>query len=132
VPDTRAVLDDPRVHLHMADIRDFLATREPATADAILLDVDNGPDYLVHAHNAQLYAGDSLSHTARILRPDGVLAIWSATESSDLEARVQSVYGSCDGERLTARKGGATFDCLTPANRELDYVVYVATKTART
>ena len=70
---------DPRVHLRVGDIGTVLA--EPATDpqppwDTILLDVDNGPDFLIHAGNAVLYRPAALSQAYQQLSPGGLLAIW--------------------------------------------------------
>ena len=53
--------------------------RRPTTC--VLLDVDNGPGYLVHETNAALYDAPFLALTRRVLRPGGALAIWSAAEA---------------------------------------------------
>ena len=52
--------------------------------DAVLLDVDNGPGFLLHPANAELYAGGLLAAGVRALRPGGVLAVWSAERSPQL------------------------------------------------
>ncbi|MDN5853797.1 MAG: hypothetical protein L0K86_13320, partial [Actinomycetia bacterium] len=49
------LLTDPRVDLHVADVREVIDAATPSSWDAILLDVDNGPGYLVHQQNASLY-----------------------------------------------------------------------------
>jgi spermidine synthase len=52
---------------------------EPGGFDAILMDVDNGPEALVRAANDWLYSPPGLRATRAALRPGGVLAVWSAT-----------------------------------------------------
>jgi spermidine synthase len=78
-------LDDPRVELVMADVADVIAAG-PASYDAILLDVDNGPDGLVRQANDRLYSARGLRAAKHALRPGGVLAIWSA-EHDDIFAK---------------------------------------------
>ncbi len=78
------LLDDPRTEVVVGDVRDVVRAQAPATWDAICLDVDNGPDFLVHQHNAELYRPDFLSDCASALRPGGLLAIWSMNRPSDL------------------------------------------------
>ncbi|WP_336968444.1 spermidine synthase [Sphingobium aromaticiconvertens] len=70
-------LDDPRVAIEICDVHDIISG-PPEQFDAILLDVDNGPDGLISAANDRLYCdwGLRAAHTA--LRPGGVLAIWSS------------------------------------------------------
>uniref|UniRef100_UPI0012E2D001 spermidine synthase n=1 Tax=Sandarakinorhabdus oryzae TaxID=2675220 RepID=UPI0012E2D001 len=74
---TAGCLDDRRVTLTMGDVA---ATMAQATAayDAILLDVDNGPDGLTRAANDGLYSPRGLADARAALRPGGVLAVWSA------------------------------------------------------
>ncbi|WP_235738573.1 spermidine synthase [Nocardioides alcanivorans] len=55
VPQGPALLRDPRARLVIGDVAEVLANAAPATYDLVLLDVDNGPDHLVHDHNAALY-----------------------------------------------------------------------------
>jgi len=70
-------LDDPRVEVIRADVADLIDEASGAY-DAILLDVDNGPDGLTRASNGRLYSGRGLDAAWRALSPGGVLAVWSA------------------------------------------------------
>ena len=70
-------LADPRVSIQMADVHDVI-NRETVGFDAILLDVDNGPDGLIHLPNERLYCNWGLRAAHAALKPAGVLAIWSA------------------------------------------------------
>jgi spermidine synthase len=70
-------LDDPRVTMTLEDVQAPIA-RGRADYDAILLDVDNGPDGLIHTDNDQLYSVAGLRRAHAALKPGGVLAIWSA------------------------------------------------------
>jgi spermidine synthase len=70
------VLDDPRVTVELADVGDVIrATGEPF--DAILLDVDNGPEWASFQSNARLYTAAGLAEAHRALAAGGALAIWS-------------------------------------------------------
>src|SRR6185437_12930325 len=75
------VLDDPRVRVAVGDIAAYLTDLAPASIDAILLDVDNGPDFLVHQANSLLYEATGLTVALRALRPGGILTVWSAGRS---------------------------------------------------
>ncbi len=77
-------LDDPRLTVVVGDVRDVVAAQPDASMDAVLLDVDNGPDFLVHPDNAAVYEGAFLAECARMLRPGGTLAIWSMADSEAL------------------------------------------------
>jgi spermidine synthase len=76
-------LDDPRVDVRCADVAALLAG---AAYDAILLDVDNGPQALMLAGNAALYTPLGLSALRAALAPGGRLAVWSANRSPRFEA----------------------------------------------
>ena len=67
-------LDDPRVTVEVADVADVMGA---GGWDAILLDVDNGPDGLTRASNDGLYSLAGLARARRALTPGGVLAVWS-------------------------------------------------------
>ncbi|PKB25909.1 spermine/spermidine synthase [Novosphingobium kunmingense] len=83
-------LDDPRVRLVMDDVADAMLLA-PDPFDAILLDVDNGPDGLVRADNNRIYAKSGLHNARRALAPGGVLAIWSAFPDKAFTRRLESV-----------------------------------------
>lgn len=70
-------LDDPRATVHEGDVAELLRSTQGGF-DAILLDVDNGPEGLTHKANDWLYSPDGLKAAQVALRVDGVLAIWSA------------------------------------------------------
>lgn len=89
-----SVLDDERVEVRLGDVRETVAQAPPASYDAILLDVDNGPDYLVYDANAAVYRPDFLATCGRALEPGGILTIWSSTQSAALAAALDTVFGS--------------------------------------
>jgi spermidine synthase len=70
-------LDDPRVDVVETDVADLIAAARGAY-DAILLDVDNGPDALSRDSNDRLYDLEGLRRARSALRPGGILGIWSA------------------------------------------------------
>jgi spermidine synthase len=72
-------LDDPRVTVIEADVAEVIE-RSQGTYDAIVLDVDNGPDPVFDA-NAKLYKRQGLAEARRALAPGGGLCVWSAFES---------------------------------------------------
>ncbi len=70
-------LDDPRASIREADVVDVVRSHDSAF-DAILLDVDNGPEGLIRKANDALYDLKGLKAIRRALRPGGVLAVWSS------------------------------------------------------
>lgn len=107
-----AGLDDPRVRLVVADLGDALETLD-GPFDAICLDVDNGPGWLVHERNRGLYANAALRRIHALLRAGGRLTVWAAAADAAFEARLR--------ERFAAVRSVAI-----PVPRGPDDVVYVA------
>ncbi|WP_338466208.1 spermidine synthase [Novosphingobium sp. ZN18A2] len=94
-------LDDQRVTLRIADVYDEISkTRE--SYDAILLDVDNGPDGLVTLGNERLYCAWGLREAYAALRLGGVLAVWSAYPDAEFVKRLEAVGFSVDEITLPA------------------------------
>lgn len=98
VPHGPALLADERVRIVVADIAVALAEATPSSYDLVLLDVDNGPGYLVHDVNAAIYERPFLETARAVLRPGGVLAVWSASDSPDLTHRMREVFGNADAQ----------------------------------
>ena len=102
---TAGCLDDPRVTLVQADVALQIA-KGRNTYDAILLDVDNGPDGLVRAENNRLYSREGLAAAKAALRPGGVLAIWSAAKDPAFAARLVRRGFDVDEVQVRARSNG--------------------------
>jgi spermidine synthase len=73
-------VNDPRVEVIVEDVGQLIQHRQNGY-DAILLDVDNGPDALVTPTNQRLYTRAGLGRARAALRPNGLLAVWSAFAS---------------------------------------------------
>ncbi|MEJ7934340.1 spermidine synthase [Sphingobium sp. AN558] len=98
-------LDDPRVHLVGQDVAYVIATAG-ASYDAILLDVDNGPDGLVRAANDRLYSAQGLGIALAALKPGGILAIWSAAPDEPFARRLRNAGFAVDEVAVKARDNG--------------------------
>ncbi|MCB1155356.1 spermidine synthase [bacterium] len=70
------VVDDPRAEVVVQDLADHIRDNEGAY-DLALLDVDNGPGWLASEVNDRLYDRVGLERTKRVVRPGGVVAVWS-------------------------------------------------------
>nr|WP_153367125.1 hypothetical protein [Rhizobium sp. ICMP 5592] len=81
-------LDDPRVAIHEGDVRPLIRASK-AAYDAILLDVDNGPDGITHEANDGLYDFKGLKAAHDALRPSGILAVWSSGPDRDFTRRLR-------------------------------------------
>jgi spermidine synthase len=91
-----SVLDDPRVDVVVGDVQAVVAEQEDASLDGILLDVDNGPDFLVYNENSAIYSSSFLAVCRRKLRPGAVLTVWSSSSSAALESAVTAIFGHCE------------------------------------
>jgi spermidine synthase len=85
-----AALADPRTEIVEADLIRYV-TETSDTFDALCLDIDNGPGWTVTEDNQGLYSTAGLTACARILRPGGVLAVWSANPSPEFEGTLWNV-----------------------------------------
>ncbi|UZW53997.1 spermidine synthase [Sphingobium sp. JS3065] len=98
-------LDDPRVRLMQADVADVIADGR-GTYDAILLDVDNGPDGLVRQANDRLYSAQGISAAIAALKPGGIVAIWSAGPDPAFARRLSRAGLSVEEVVVRARSNG--------------------------
>ncbi|MFC0625930.1 spermidine synthase [Kribbella deserti] len=87
-----SVLDDPRVIVEVGDVREIVAARAGRGLDGILLDVDNGPDFLVYDGNSAIYQPGFLRTCEAALRPGGVLTVWSSSASDHLAQAMAATY----------------------------------------
>ncbi|WP_150293783.1 spermidine synthase [Sphingobium estronivorans] len=98
-------LDDPRVRLLQADVADVIEAGR-GTYDAILLDVDNGPDGLVRQANDRIYSARGIAAAMAALRPGGILAIWSAAPDAAFARRLARAGLAVDEVAVRARSNG--------------------------
>ncbi len=98
IPHGPALLADKRLQIVNADI--VMAIAEATDSyDLVLLDVDNGPGYLVHDTNAGIYERDFLARTSQVLEPGGALVVWSADPAPELARVMEQVFGNCTEHR---------------------------------
>jgi spermidine synthase len=116
VPHGPALLADERLHVVTCDIREAVIEALPASYDLVLLDVDNGPGYLVHDSNAEVYGGDFLHSMAAVVRPGGAVVVWSAARSTELADALTRVFGSAVPMPVDVRLQG----------RDVQYWLYLA------
>jgi len=95
-------LDDPRVTLRMGDVAEAMLLA-PDPFDAILLDVDNGPDGVVREENNRLYSKSGLHNARKALTPGGILAVWSAFPDPKFTRRLQDVGFAVEEVEVRAR-----------------------------
>ncbi|KQX72360.1 hypothetical protein [Aeromicrobium sp. Root472D3] len=100
------LLDDPRLDVVVGDVRDVVSAQPRASFDAILLDVDNGPDFLVHDENAAVYREGFVATCAARLRTTGLLAIWSMADSDAVRALLEAHFDEVTVESVDVRLQG--------------------------
>ena len=101
-------LADPRVDIRETDVGDLIKSHQQAY-DAILLDVDNGPEGLTRQANYELYNQAGLSAVRGALRPGGVLAVWSSGDNPKFTRRLRRTGFAVTEIPLRAKgpRGGA-------------------------
>jgi spermidine synthase len=95
-------LRDPRVTVREGDVARILK-EEQLAYDAILLDVDNGPEGLTRKENDWLYSMNGLNAAYAALRPRGLLAVWSASPDKGFLQRLRKTGFEVDEVRVRAR-----------------------------
>lgn len=109
-------LDDPRVTLKLGDVGNVMAA-DAQKFDAILLDVDNGPEGLSRPGNDRLYSAGGISAAKAALRPGGMAAIWSVAPDPKFTKRLGQ--SGMKVEELKARAHGG---------KGARHVIWVATR----
>lgn len=97
-------LKDPRLTLALGDVGDVIAAGN-RTYDAILLDVDNGPEGLSRAANDRLYDAQGLAAARRALTPGGILAVWSSAPDEAFTRRLRRAGYDVEEVRVRAAGG---------------------------
>ena len=99
------VLSDPRLSVEQDDVGAVLRRGE-AAYDAVMLDVDNGPEGLTRPANDALYGDAGLRTIARALRPGGVLTVWSVAPAPRFTARLVRNGWRAEEHLVRARPNG--------------------------
>lgn len=104
-----ACLQDPRVSICKKDVGLMIRSTEKASYDAILLDIDNGPEGLTRAANDKVYSAKGLSAARMALKPGGILAVWSSAPDAKFMQRLVRAGFRVDEikVRAKAKRGGA-------------------------
>ncbi len=103
------VASDQRVTLHAGDIADWIRS-QPGPWDGILLDVDNGPSFLIHDHNERVYSAELLATFLARLAPGGVLLIWCEEPSPELLATLSRLVAEASEIIVPIKREGRRFD----------------------
>lgn len=113
-------LSDPRVSIREMDVGLLMRTQQSAY-DAILLDVDNGPEGLSREANDALYNNTGLAMARGALRAGGVFAVWSSGPDPRFTQRLTKAgFGVDEIKTRASRKGGGA-----------RHVIWIATRSGR-
>ena len=106
-------LEDRRVTVVRADVQTLLDGRDShGRFDAILLDVDNGPQAFTLRSNDSLYTAEGLDRLSRSLTAGGVLAVWSSSPSPEFLRRLKKAGFEAKTENVPTRRGGKRRDTI--------------------
>jgi spermidine synthase len=103
IPHGPTMLADERANPVIADVSVALPEADESSYDLVLLDVDNGPSFLVHESNARIYEKEFLQEVRRVLRPGGALVVWSMDVAPDLQSVLASVFDETDAQSQPVR-----------------------------
>ncbi|MFW5980362.1 MAG: hypothetical protein ACOCQ2_03260 [Halanaerobiales bacterium] len=108
-------VNDSRVKIFITDIINYLSQFSSPKFDIIILDIDNGPTNVIHPDNSYLYSKEMLKITAELLRPRGLLAIWSVTREKWFLKRLNKIFKEVQEKTI-----------LTPHKKSGSDYVYLA------
>ena len=100
-----SLLDHPQVEIRVMDVTRLIQQAEPNTYDAILMDVDNGPNAMVSDTNASLYSKNGIRSICRALKNSGRLVVWSAGPDHGFEERLGRAGLQVEAVRAKAHAG---------------------------
>ena len=116
VPLTQDLVNSPRVRMVPYDVREVVAAQPAGSLDVIVLDVDNGPGFLVYDDNAAIYRSEFLGACRKALASKGVVVVWSADRAPALRSTLANVFGSVSHHAMA----------VTRKTRVDSYHLYVA------
>ncbi|TVT35650.1 hypothetical protein [Marinobacter vinifirmus] len=98
-------LKDARARVHLGDVAELLREGN-GNWDAILLDVDNGPEGLTRKENNWIYSPEGIAAAQKSLSPDGILAYWSAGPEQAFTERLRRAGFSVEAVVVRALRPG--------------------------
>jgi len=118
-PTLARVVSDPRVRIRHGDAASLLCDQPTIPGlfgpwDGISLDIDNGPEFLIHEGNARLYTPEGIRRALEHLNPGGKMAIWSQSPSKEFWFDLTSIDPTATERLIDVYRG----------NRKMDYAIY--------
>ena len=98
-------LRDPRVKIITKDVAEVMAAN-PKIFDAVMLDVDNGPEAMTNSANSRLYSSSGIRNCFKSINANGCLAVWSASKDISFEKRLRREHLHVRAFHVPKRKGG--------------------------
>jgi len=113
------VASDPRVSIRHGDVAALLCDQPTIPGlfgpwDSICLDIDNGPEFLIHEDNARLYTPEGIRRALAHLNPGGRMSIWSQSPSKEFWFDLTSIDPTATERLVDVHRG----------NRKMDYAIY--------
>lgn len=99
------IIASPRVRVDARDVRDVVRAQPPGSLDAVILDVDNGPGYLVYDDNAGVCEERFLAQCRSALAAGGILVVWSADRAPALQATLGDAFAHVEHAELPVGLG---------------------------
>jgi spermidine synthase len=116
-------MTDPRLDLKICDVAALIDDANDGTCekfDAILLDVDNGPDGMVRADNNRIYSRTGMGKARDALKPGGIVSVWSAAPDHGFRTRMKEAGFDVEERRVRSR----------PNNKGAHHVIWFGRKRA--
>lgn len=86
------VVNDEKVRIICDDLLEYIGRLNEEKYELVVLDVDNGPDWLVREENRGIYQLSGISMLERVISPGGLLVVWSATQNSKFLNNLSSLF----------------------------------------
>ncbi|GEK58480.1 hypothetical protein CHL76_07750 [Marinococcus halophilus] len=102
----RRAPENEKARIIEADLLAFLEKETSARWDAVCMDTDNGPDWLVREGNSHMYKTGGLQVVYNVLRSGGVAAFWSASYSTAFKSSLEAVFDAVWTEEVEVGRGG--------------------------
>jgi spermidine synthase len=113
---TGGAVDDPRVHVEIADVAALVGSAAPGAFDAVLFDLYRGPHFRTDPQHDPLYGSRAIARVRRALKPEGVFAVWGENHDAGFVQRL--------------RAGGFAVTTERPGRGGLRHVIFLATRSA--
>ncbi|MBB5352818.1 spermidine synthase [Haloferula luteola] len=82
------ILEDGRTRIHQGDLFECLGKYGKGSLDALLVDIDDGPDMLITEGNSRLYSPSFFAKVREVLKANACAAYWMAHPTPEFERKL--------------------------------------------